>query len=853
MRRRRHQKEAIAAIKKGFKNHNRGKFISACGSGKTLSSMWLAQDLEVKLLVVLVPSLSLLEQIYWDYYPHFTEDVEFLPVCSDTTVGQKNAEDRLSDDSPLHTLATTDVGVVTTFLRKRGQRVIFCTYHSSHVLQQAYKKARNIPKIDLMLFDEAHRCTGRMDSPFTIPLLDKNIPAKRRLFMTATPRLYAAGSGDFEIASMDDEELYGPAFYELYFAEAISRGLLTDFKVAVIGVSSSEWEHLLQRTTEQSIEGFPTMKPHDLATQIAVSKAIVKYKLKKTVAYFSSVQRASDFADTLAIVSRKVGARKQLKCAHVSGYMKTGERNEIMDDFRAAKRSAVMANAKCLSEGVDIPTLDSTVIADVRNSTIDLVQIMGRVMRLSDDKDVSVVVIPVVIPDDEEDTETILASSEFAKVWKVINALEAHDSRLMEDLSRVRQSWVTSSDDEGSEGVKPGKVPPCIDVDFSSVNLAEGFAKAFDTRLVEKTTSAWDAMYDRIVAVVEREGLPAVDIPRAFSGIYFTRKERYWLALMLRQAHQDSAGFKRLSAEKQAKISALPGLVPGNALQGRKTFIKWVVPQALDAAGCFLCTSYAASSYRGKEARLSSALYVLMRANHECVSDDLKELRAWVSQNYQLKTTKRMDVLPGASRADKVRRLEEWLRGVVVKNRRVHRRPSDIKVIFNYLAHAIKEGDAEPDVVVRFERVREGYAAKRQVTSEVVDLAAKYAELEADGVLMSAWKSFSPKLHALLQQSRNKHHSGALGKYLKEYLDANMPKWKLDMREVFRNDMIEVTIAYFRAYPDNVPPKGFSYAHKGRSVSVIVCLKTLIGAAPRIRTGSADEWRIAEFKRRYMS
>ena len=239
-----HVKEAFGATVKGFDTTDRGQLIMACGTGKTLAAMWISERLDAKRTLILVPSLSLLEQTLREWNANATKPFDYLAVCSDETVAEK--DEFVAHTSELGLPVTTDPDRIAAFLRRRGRRVVFATYQSSPQIAAAY--SGRTPRFDLAVADEAHRCTGLVGSEFTTILDPDRIKAKRRLFMTATPRIYTrrvrrevGKVDDLEIASMDDVDVFGPELHRLNFGASIERDLLSDYQVVVVGVSDSEY------------------------------------------------------------------------------------------------------------------------------------------------------------------------------------------------------------------------------------------------------------------------------------------------------------------------------------------------------------------------------------------------------------------------------------------------------------------------------------------------------------------------------------------------------------------------------------------------------------------------------------
>ena len=418
-----HQRQAITAVIRGFESADRGQMIMACGTGKTLTALFIAQRLAAKRTLVLVPSLSLLTDTLREWTAN-DEDFEFLPVCSDDTVTGTDAA--VSSTADLGFPVTTDPQDIAAFLRRRSgsRRVVFATYQSSPKIAEAYSLGR-VPGFDLVIADEAHRCAGRVSSDFATVLDADAIPARKRLFMTATPRFFTgrvvqeAKEADFEVASMDDESRFGPVFHRLGFAEAIERELLTDYQVVVVGVDDATYLDWAQRGRFVTIDGTKVTDARTLAGQIGLAKAMRRYDLRRTISFHSRVSAARQFANSMPQLIDWMPARQrpkgQLWSHYASGEMSAGDRSALLDHLRYldSDERGLLANARCLGEGIDVPALDGVAFIDPRRSEVDIVQAVGRAIRLAEDKTVGTIVIPVFIEagDDPEPPLTLRRSS----------------------------------------------------------------------------------------------------------------------------------------------------------------------------------------------------------------------------------------------------------------------------------------------------------------------------------------------------------------------------------------------------------------------------------------------------------
>jgi superfamily II DNA or RNA helicase len=501
-----HQTEAIRAVVKGFAADDRGQMIMACGTGKTLTALFVAERLGAKRTLVLVPSLSLLAQTLREWTANASEGFDCLAVCSDDTVIEPDAA--VNSTSDLGFPVTTDAEAIARFLRRRaGRQVVFSTYQSSPRIAEAYRSGR-VPRLDFAIADEAHRCAGRVSSDFATILDAGAIPAKRRLFMTATPRYFTgrvvreAREADFEVASMDDPGTFGPVFHRLTFGEAIERDLLSDYQVAVIGVDDATYREWAEHGRFVTLDGKAVTDARSLAGQIGLAKAMRRYGLRRTISFHSRVARARDFARSLTEVVEWMPKRQRPKgslwATHVSGEMSTGQRTISLERLRQLDDDAVglLANARCLAEGVDVPTLDGVAFIDPRRSEVDIVQAVGRAIRKAENKTTGTIVIPVFIGADE-DPEAALDDSTFKPVWDVIRALRAHDADLAEQLDSLRR--------ELGRGASSVRIPPKLHLDLPA-HVGLDFASALDVRLVEQTTASWEFWLGLLGAFVEREG-----------------------------------------------------------------------------------------------------------------------------------------------------------------------------------------------------------------------------------------------------------------------------------------------------------------------------------------------------------
>ncbi len=549
---RKHQRKAISKVLKGFASADRGQLIMACGTGKTLTALFIAEKLEASRTLILVPSLSLLKQTLSVWRANCTTEFASLPVCSDDTVANADDDVALAHTSDLGVPVTTDPKEIAAFLRQRsGRRVVFATYQSSPQITEAVALGR-VPAFDLVIADEAHRCAGPVSSDFATVLDPLKIKASRRLFMTATPRYFtgrvlkAAEEAEFEYASMNDEARFGSVFYRLTFGEAIKGDLLTDYQVVIVGVDNATYLDWAKRRVLVTRDGVDVTDAASLAGQIGLAKAMRKYDLHRVISFHSRVKRARDFAasmpDVLGWMPTRHRPKGELWSRYASGEMPAGDRYVLLQHLGRLDDGGrgLLANARCLAEGVDVPTLDGVAFIDPRRSEVDIVQAVGRAIRKSEDKTVGTIVIPVFI-DADQDPAVALNDSAFKPVWDVIRALRSHDDELGEQLDELRRQL-------GRQGRNP-RLPRKIHFD-RPVRVGIDFARAFDVRLVEQTTASWEFWFGMLEQFVQCHGHARVLLSETVDGYPLGQ----WVNTQ-RDHHNKAA----LQADRERRLRDLPG------------------------------------------------------------------------------------------------------------------------------------------------------------------------------------------------------------------------------------------------------------------------------------------------------
>ena len=506
---RKHQTKAINEVIKGFSKLDRGQLIMACGTGKTFTTLWIKEKLKPEVTLVLLPSLSLLSQTLREWTFAGKTEFDVLCVCSDESVGKRDTDETIASVQDVSFPTTSDSKVIANFLQSKSEKVIFSTYQSSPAIAQA-QKSKKLPNFDLVIADEAHRCTGEVGSAFTTILDQTLIRANKRLFTTATPRTYSAnlkkraGERGVKVSGMDDEQVFGKVFHNLSFSDAIEQELLTDYQVVIIGVDEPMIADWIQKRELVKTNSGEIIDAKSLAAQIGLIKAIKDYNLKRMISFHSRVKRAENFAldiqDAIDIVNKEHKPKGKLWTDYVSGKMSTHKRRLKLDQLKSLTQgdAGLLSNARCLSEGVDVPSLDGIAFIDPRSSQVDIVQAVGRAIRLSKDKAIGTIVLPVFI-EDSDDAQASIESSNFKPIWGVINALKSHDEKLSFELDQLR----TNLGKQKANTVD--KLPAKITFDLPST-IDQSFSKSLNTYLVEQTTSSWGVWYGLLEKYINEFG-----------------------------------------------------------------------------------------------------------------------------------------------------------------------------------------------------------------------------------------------------------------------------------------------------------------------------------------------------------
>lgn len=440
-----HQKPAVKDAHEHFviQKATRGKLIMPCGSGKSLTAWWIAGKLESRRIVIAVPSLALIRQTLKVWLRETIankQDVEWICVCSDESAGRVERDDSAVLRQDLGVPCLTDPKEIAAWLKRkhRGLTVVFTTYQSGEALAKAARAAKFT--FDFGIMDEAHKTVGDGEKLFSHLLHDKNLPIRRRLFMTATERRYKGQSDT--VLSMDDPATYGETFHLLSFKRAMEYDppILSDYKIISIAVSREEVAELIRKNTFVRPDKGPwddEIEADMLASLIALRKAMKKYPIQHAVSFHGSIQRAELFKTHNDAFSKSFRKYGKLETFHVSGKTPTGTRARVIGEFARAER-ALITNARCLTEGVDVPGIDCVLFADPRRSAVDIVQAVGRALRPSPGKQFGYVIVPI-LHDADATADDIFQSPAFKEILTTLRALAANDDRIIEYFRGVSQ------------------------------------------------------------------------------------------------------------------------------------------------------------------------------------------------------------------------------------------------------------------------------------------------------------------------------------------------------------------------------------------------------------------------------
>jgi len=550
-----HQKDAIKAVLNGFESEDRGKLIMAPGTGKTYTSMVIAEKLADKKegtfkVLYLVPSIQLLSQALKGWTADSKYSMDTIAVCSDRKVTKQSGNTELED------IAAADIGypATTNFHKlleyqedieeassKGNMLVVFSTYHSIDVISEAQE--HGFYDFDLIVSDEAHRTTGateegEKDTYFVKVHKNSNVKADKRLYQTATPRVYGenaqqkADEMSVLLYDMDIPKIYGEEFFYLGFGEAVHRGILSDYKVMVLAVDESMVQKEMQHVfADENNE----LQFDDVTKIIGTWNGLLKRKSNSNELYGEPMKRAIAFTGTIKhskkitkmyqqVINEFVGDDDasnayRVDIKHADGSMNALQKNQKIDWLKANtpdNNVKILSNARFLTEGVDVPDLDSVLFMQPRRSEIDIAQAVGRVMRKSPNKEYGYVILPIGVPEGMEASQILDNNEKYAVVWDILNALRSIDERFDAMINRLELNK-KKPDDINVIGVdtppevneESGSYPIDVTYEDMPLDFSENWTEleqAIYGKIVQKvgTTRYWETWSKDVAKIAEQ-------------------------------------------------------------------------------------------------------------------------------------------------------------------------------------------------------------------------------------------------------------------------------------------------------------------------------------------------------------
>ena len=569
---REHQEKALKETEDYFRdsNNTRGKLIMACGTGKTFTSLRILERIteQNSIVLFLAPSIALVAQTFREYYRERNDDFYACIVCSDNQAGNLKAGN-LEDDIKIAELPKTpstkieDIGAVYKQAQNAHKRlIIFSTYQSARRIKEA-QEAHYLGTIDLMICDEAHRTVGisekDKDKEFTLCHSDTNIRANKRIYMSATPLIFndrtknRASENECAVFSMDDPEIFGKEIYKLSFSEAIEKKLLTDYKVIILAIKQEAFVSITNKVivklkTEENCKDDEKEKLFDLnfvCKIIGMHKGLARKDLmalneqglpdndflneldknqsKRVINFCRSIKASKHIIKSFKTImecydeelKQNSFADLKIESDHVDGAMDSGERLKRISKLEAPEKDHVcrlLSNARCLNEGVDIPALDTVVFFDAKQSMIDIVQSVGRVMRRAEGKKIGYIILPLALSESElRDVNEALKNTNFNNTWRVLQALRSHDDRLLDERCLRDNIKICAVGDNKKEKLNPKddkqeqNKPRQETMDFPTValkELADAMYNVMPTKLGDK--GYWQNFTAKTAKIVER-------------------------------------------------------------------------------------------------------------------------------------------------------------------------------------------------------------------------------------------------------------------------------------------------------------------------------------------------------------
>ncbi|MUN41671.1 DEAD/DEAH box helicase [Actinomadura litoris] len=500
-----HQREAVGKAVRALAGGGRAQLLSPCGTGKTITASAVDEELAAAgRTLVTVPTLELAAQTLREWRSKGGRSLGTVVVaCSDPAVltGREVELDTAA-------VVTTSPEQIAAAGAVPGRVTMVSTYDSAPMVAAAHTN-HDLPAWDLLVVDEAHRTVGAPGRPWSVVHHDAQIPALRRLYMTATPRI--SGTSDSDTVAMDDHQVFGPVCSRMSFGTAISRGLLADYRLVVAVVTNQQVLAAVDPASAIFWQvGRAGVRPDTLAVQVAVLRAMGEFDIRRAISFHPRIQDARMWSIVLPQATGLVPeGPQQVWTAHLEAEHTGAERRRVLARLgRAGDEVCLVANARVLTEGVDVPAVDGVVFTSANASPVDTVQAIGRALRTGGvTGKVASIIVPLLVGDGEDPHQAALRS-DWAPVWRVVRALRDHDERLetaLTDLRRGQGARVPAPDGEPAR-----ELPRWFQV--RGIPVPPDFADAITVRAVEATTPKWEVYYGALKAFRDRHG--HLDLPR---------------------------------------------------------------------------------------------------------------------------------------------------------------------------------------------------------------------------------------------------------------------------------------------------------------------------------------------------
>lgn len=536
------QKIAINKVLQHFEANDRGQLILPCGAGKTTTSLWIKEKLGSTSTLVLFPSLALLRQFKTEWAEQRSVDYDYRNVCSEKDIDKSKDDSTVTHIYEISGITINSTDKIREFLVSDSEnKIVFCTYQSIKLIQETLAELPNFA-FDLIVCDEAHRTAGgAKQNTFAIVHDQTKIRGKKRLYMTATPRVVSVqlkaklGHDYALLCDMSNPDIYGAEAFRMSFAEAIEQKILVDYKIIGIGVTQKQVKQFIDQrryvTEEYDLK--------EIADNYALSLVMDKYSAFHAITFHSQVAKAREFSERH---NNYFG--QDVYANHVSGKDKTSKRAAILKRFKNNVKG-VVSNARCLTEGVDVPVIDLIYFCDPKNSKIDIVQASGRALRKDrhGQKPIGYIVVPIFHHIDEDIEKEIEKKPYFQNLIQVIRSLCDQDERLQAEIDEVAFNK--------GERISKRLVVDYGDSEIEKIITFEGIEKEvkkylFD-QIIEKTRDNWNVMFSNLVKFKKIYGI--TNVTRKHQGF---ETLRWWV-----QAQRDNYFKKKLSPFQIKKLNEI--------------------------------------------------------------------------------------------------------------------------------------------------------------------------------------------------------------------------------------------------------------------------------------------------------